>query len=130
MPNIGSDVLSAQLSGQWSGGQWHGMVLGRFARENWSGNLAQWNGLTRGVLSYESGRGKGVIGYGNARALQVFRPGQSAFFRGQYGRQPLSLFLDNRSAVATKNWSYKAWEAGAGMAWFEGRLVPTAHLDF
>ena len=129
MPNIGSDVLSAQLSGQWSGGQWHGMVLGRFARENWSGNLAQWNGRTRGVLAYESGRGKGVIGYGNARALEVIRPGQSAFFRGQIGRQPLSLFLDNRSVVATKNWSYGAWETGAGTAWFEGRLVPTGQLD-
>jgi hypothetical protein len=128
--NTGSDVLSASLSGQWSGGQWNHMVLGRFAWENWSGNLAQWNGLTRGVLSYESGRGKGVIGYRNARALEIIRPGQSAYFRGQIGRQPLSLFLDNRSAVATKNWSYKAWEAGAGMAWFEGRLVPTAHLDF
>jgi len=130
MPNIGSDVLSASLSGQWSGGQWHGMVLGRFARENWSGNLAQWNGRTRGVLAYESGRGKGVIGYGNARALEVFRPEQSAFFRGQYGRQPLSLFLDHRSAAATKSWSHRAWEGGAGMAWFEGRLLPTGQLDF
>ncbi len=130
MPNIGSDVLSASLSGQWSGGQWHGMVLGRFARENWSGNLAQWNGRTRGVLAYESGRGKGVIGYGNARALEVIRPGQSAYFRGQIGRQPLSLFVDHRSAAATKSWSHRAWEGGAGMAWFEGRLVPTGQLDF
>jgi hypothetical protein len=130
MPNIGSDVLSASLSGQWSGGQWHHMVLGRFARENWSGNLAQWNGRSRGVLTYESGRGKGVIGYGNARALEVIRPGQSAFFQGEFGRQPLSLFLDDRSAVATKSWSHRAWEGGAGMAWFEGRLVPTGQLDF
>jgi len=130
MPNIGSDVLSASLSGQWSGGQWHHMVLGKFARENWSGNLAQWNGRTRGVLSYESERGKGVIGYGNARALEIIRPGQSAYFKGQYGRQPLSLFLDDRTALAEKTWSHLAWEGGGGMAWFTGRFVPTGQLRF
>ena len=132
MPKIGSDMLSGSMSGQWSGGQWHGMMLGRFARGNWSGNLAQWNGRTRGVLAYESGRVKGVIGYGNARALEVFRPGQSAFFRGQFGRQPLSLFLDHRTATATaeKTWSHRAWEAGTGMAWFTGRFVPTGRLKF
>jgi hypothetical protein len=130
MPKIGSDVLSGSMSGQWSGGQWHGMMQGRFARENWSGNLAQWNGQARGVLVYESGRGKGVIGYGNARALEVFRPGQSAFFRGQFGREPLSIFLDDRTALAEKTWSHRAWEGGGGMAWFTGRFVPTGQLRF